>query len=121
MAGFGWYVRDNKLTFVHNASGKRFTVTGAEPLAAGKTQLKAEFHYDGGGMGKGGTVTLFAGDKKIAEGRIEKTAANFYSANEGMDIGLDTGTPIDFTYHPPFAFTGRIEKFTIELKPLESK
>jgi hypothetical protein len=33
-----------------------------------------------------------------------------------MDIGIDVGSPVDFTYKPPFAFTGRIERVTFELK-----
>jgi len=27
-----------------------------------------------------------------------------------LDIGMDVGSPIDFTYELPFAFTGKIEK-----------
>ena len=42
--------------------------------------------------------------------------ANIISIGEGMDVGMDTGAPVDFTYQLPFAFTGRIEKVTIELR-----
>jgi hypothetical protein len=35
---------------------------------------------------------------------------------EGMGIGQDVGSPVDFTYTPPFAFTGTIEKVTFEVK-----
>jgi len=38
------------------------------------------------------------------------------SLGEGMDIGMDVGSAVDFTYRPPFAFTGTLEKVTIELK-----
>ena len=37
--------------------------------------MRAEFAYDGGGIGKGGTVSLFTGDTKIGEGRVERTRA----------------------------------------------
>jgi hypothetical protein len=40
-----------------------------------------------------------------------------FSLGEGVDIGMDIGSPIDFTYKLPFAFTGKIEKVTIELRP----
>ena len=33
-----------------------------------------------------------------------------------MDIGMDGGSPVDFTYKPPFAFTGKIDKVSIDLK-----
>lgn len=36
---------------------------------------------------------------------------------EGLDIGMDVGSPVDFTYKPPFTFTGKIERVTIDLKP----
>ena len=69
------------------------------------------------GMGKGGAVTLSANGKEVAEGRIEKTIPNKMSICEGLDIGMDVGSPVDFTYKPPFTFTGKIEKVTIELNP----
>jgi arylsulfatase len=38
------------------------------------------------------------------------------SLGEGMDIGMDVGSAVDFTYKLPFTFTGTIDKVTIELK-----
>ena len=46
-------------------------MTGSEALAPGPNVVRMEFRYDGGGLGKGGTVTLFVNDKKVGEGRIE--------------------------------------------------
>jgi hypothetical protein len=37
----------------------------------------------------------------IGEGRIEKATPSTY-LSEGLDIGEGTGTPIDFSYKPPF-------------------
>jgi hypothetical protein len=54
--------------------------------------------------------------KKVAEGEMAKTIPNLISLAEGMDIGMDSGSPVDFTYQPPFAFTGRIERVTVDLK-----
>jgi len=68
-------------------------------------------------MGKGGKITMSANGTKIAEGRLGKTVPVQLSFGEGLDIGRDVGSPIDFTYKLPFAFTGKIEKVTIELKP----
>lgn len=34
-----------------------------------------------------------------------------------IDIGLDTCTPVDFTYGVPFRFTGTIDKLTYKLGP----
>jgi arylsulfatase len=55
------------------------------------------FKYDGGGMGKGGTVTLSGNGKTLAEGRLKRTIPIQFSLGEGVDIGMDAGPPIDFT------------------------
>jgi len=118
--GYGLYLRDSKPTFVYNyLSIDRPTFTVKDPLPKGKTRLVVDFAYDGG-MGKGGRITISANGKKIAEGRLEKTIPIQLSLGEGLDIGCDIGSPIDFTYEMPFVFTGKIEKVTVELKPMAS-
>ena len=115
--GYGLYLRDGKPTFVYNYLGiDRPTFTGKDALPKGKATLIVDFKYDGGGPGKGGMVTLSANGSKVAEGRMEKTVPNKFSICEGLDIGMDVGSPVDFTYNPPFAFTGKIEKVKIDLK-----
>jgi arylsulfatase len=92
-------------------------LAGDNPLHKGKTKLVVDFAYDGGGMGKGGEITMKANGKKIASGRLKRTMPIQFSLGEGIDVGMDIGSPIDFTYALPFAFTGKIDKVTIELKP----
>jgi arylsulfatase len=98
---------------------KSWTITAEVDLPDAKTN--GMIVTDGGGMGKGGTVTLTANGKKVAEGRLARTVPNKLSICEGLDIGMDNGSPVDFTYKMPFAFTGKIEKVTIELKPEVAK
>jgi hypothetical protein len=115
--GYGLYLREGKPTFVYNfLSIERSTFTARDPLPQGKTTLVVDFAYDGGGMGRGGEITLKANGKKIAGGRLERTIPIQFSLGEGVDIGMDIGSPIDFTYDLPFAFTGEIDKVEIELK-----
>jgi arylsulfatase len=115
--GYGLYLRDGKPTFVYNYLGiDRPTFTAKDPLPKGKHKLVVAFKYDGGGMGKGGTVAMNANGKKIAGGRMERSIPIQFSLGEGLDIGMDIGSPIDFTYELPFAFTGTIDKVTIELQ-----
>jgi hypothetical protein len=47
---------------------------------------------------------------------VPKTIPQQISIGEGLDVGEDIGSPVDFTYKPPFQFTGRIDKVTINLK-----
>ncbi len=118
--GYGLYLRDGRPTFVYNyLSVDRPTFTATAPLPRGKTRIVVDFAYEGGGMGKGGEITMTANGRKIAGGRLERTIPIQLSLGEGLDIGMDVGSPIDFTYQLPFAFTGKIEQVTVELKPDE--
>ena len=79
--------------------------------------LRYEFAYDGGGRGKGGTGTIFVNDRKVAEGRIEKTVPNLFSADETANVGADEETPVteDYKEHHN-RFTGKIHRVTVEVK-----
>jgi arylsulfatase len=114
--GYGLYLRDGKPTFVYNfLSVERTTFAAPEALPKGKAKLVVDFKYDGGGVGRGGQIIMTANGKKVAEGRLKRTIPIQFSLGEGVDIGMDVGSPIDFTYKLPFAFTGRIEKVKIDL------
>jgi arylsulfatase A-like enzyme len=115
--GWSLYVKDGKPTYHYNFLGlKRFTVTADKPLLPGKATIVFDFAYDGGGAGKGGTGTLLVNGKKAGQGRIEVTQCCGFSATEGADVGLNTGTPVSLDYTNPFRFNGKIEKVTIDLK-----
>jgi hypothetical protein len=121
--GYGLYVRDGKPTFVYNyLSLERYTVAAATVLPKGKVQLKVDFAYGGkpGEVGKAAAVTMTANGSKVGEGQLPKTIPAQISIGEGLDIGEDVGSAVDFTYKPPFRFTGKIEKVTIDLKDGES-
>jgi hypothetical protein len=60
--------------------------------------------------------SLIINGNKLGEGRVEKTAGYKNWLYEGQDIGEDSGSPGDFDYAPPFKFTGKIEKATLDLK-----
>jgi arylsulfatase len=119
VGGYGLYVRDGKPTFVYNNLAlERFTFTGREPLPKGKVQLTVDFAYKGGAeeRGKGAAVTMLVNGTKVAAGDMPRTIPLQISLGEGMDIGMDIGSAVDFTYKLPFTFTGTIDKMTIELK-----
>ncbi len=111
--GYGLYLQDGRPTFVYNyLTLERPTFAGKESLPPGKVKLAVDFVYDGkpGEFGKGGTLTLRADGKQSPRGRIERTIPIQISLGEGLDIGMDVGSPVDFTYKLPFAFTGTIAK-----------
>ncbi|MCM8622414.1 MAG: arylsulfatase [Candidatus Accumulibacter sp.] len=120
--GWSLYLKDGRPTYTYNFLGlKRFTIAGRQRLPVGKATVRYEFAYDGGGIGKGGTGTLFVSGRKVAEGRIEHTQGMVFSVDEGTDVGRDGETPVVESYGlaAPFAFTGRIDKVTIDLKEVD--
>ena len=74
-----------------------------------------DFKYDGGGIGKGGTVTINVDDKAIAQGCVDRTIPFRMSLDETLDIGEDTGTPVSEDHHVPFKFTGTLNRVLIGL------
>jgi arylsulfatase len=57
-----------------------------------------DFHYDGGGLGRGGTVVIGVDGEKHAEGRVERTIPYYFSFDETLDVGVDLGTPVTDDY-----------------------
>jgi len=70
--------------------------------------VRMEFAYDGGGMAKGGTVTLYTDGKKIGEGRVDKTHPGSFSLDETIDVGNDFGSPVTTDYPARKKFNGEI-------------
>jgi arylsulfatase len=118
--GWSLHLRDGKPAYEYNWLGlERFVVESPEALPAGKATIKLDFIYDGGGVGKGGVAKLMVEGKQVAEGRIEKTQPNIFSADETADVGLDNQTPValGIGYGPEeTTFTGKIHKVTLEVK-----
>ena len=116
-AGLSLYVQEDRPKFTYNYFGSTYTtVAGADPLPASKTSVRVEFDYDGGGLGEGGLARLLVNDTEVGQARIEATVPLGFSADEGIDVGMDTGTPAADTYDDAFPFTGTIEMVTIVLR-----
>jgi len=120
--GWSLYLKNGKPTYTYNFLGlKRYTIAGTQPVPAGKAAIRFEFAYDGGGIGKGGTGTIFVNGKRIGQGRIEQTQGYGFSADEGADVGEDGETPVVENYGvpAPYKFTGKINKVTIDLEEMK--
>jgi arylsulfatase len=115
--GWSLYLKDGKPAYTFNWLGlQRYTIAAKQALAAGPATIRFEFAYEGGGVGKGGTGTIFVNGKNVATGPIEHTQCCVFSVDEGADVGADEGTPVLEAYQVPFKFTGKIAKVTVELK-----
>jgi len=117
--GWALYVKNGKPAYDYNFIGlQRFTIASSKKLRKGKSTIRFEFEYDGGGLGKGGNATLFINNEKVGEGRIEHTQAMVFSADETADVGIDLATPVVETIgsEKKSRFTGSIPKVTVEVK-----
>jgi arylsulfatase len=118
--GWSLYLKDGKPTYCYNFLGlQQFKVSAPEALAAGKTTVRMNFDYDGGGIGKGGTATILVNGKEVASGRIERTQGMIFSADETAGVGMDDATPVTTDYKErDNSFTGKIVKVTVDVKPI---
>ena len=116
-AGWSLYAKDGRPRYCYNLLGlHRFTIEGEAPIAPGKRQVRMEFAYDGGGLGKGGTVTLFVDGAEVGAGRVEGTIPMIFSADETADIGRDTASPVSEDYDAESSvFTGAVNWVQIDL------
>ena len=92
---------------VRACSASRCTAPTRSP--SGDHQVRVEFAYDGGGLAKGGTATLFVDGSQVGEGRVDATVPMAFSADETCDVGSDTATPVtDDIREGETEFNGRI-------------
>ena len=121
MGGFSLWVDENGL--LHHSYSmmgvEHYKHVSTEPIPTGDVLVRMHFDADRQQPSAGGTVSLYANNTKIGEGRIDRTVAVRFSAYAGMDIGRDNGLPVDRSYaaKSPYPFTGTVKKVVFDLKP----
>jgi arylsulfatase len=116
-AGWSLYAKSGKPAYCYNLLGlQRFKVEGDAAIPPGTHQVRMEFAYDGGGLAKGGTVTLYVDGDQAGEGRVEGTVPMIFSGDETADVGSDTASPVSDDYETgDNAFTGDVNWVQIDL------
>jgi arylsulfatase A-like enzyme len=108
--GWALYAKDGTAKFVYNVLGiHEFPVAATVPIPVGSHQVRMEFAYDGGGLAKGGTVTLYHDGEAVGTGKVPFTQAMIFSADETTDVGYESGTSVS----PEM--TGEASRFTGEI------
>jgi arylsulfatase A-like enzyme len=117
VGGWSLYAHEGTLKYCYNFLGiEHYMVTATKPIPAGKHQLRMEFAYDGGGLAKGGDVTLYYDGEAVGKGRVDQTQPMAFSADEACDVGSDTGSPASPDYRPTDnQFTGEIDWVQIDI------
>ena len=115
--GMSLYAKEGKPAYCYNLFGlQRFKVYGDGELGPGEHQVRVEFAYDGGGLGKGGDVKLYVDGNQVGEGRVDATVPMLFSADETTDLGTDSATPVtDDLEHEQLRFNGRVRWVEIDL------
>jgi arylsulfatase len=117
--GYGLYLVKGKPVFTYvQLTAERFRWEGSSALAPGKHTIVFDFKYDGPGFGKGGTGVLSVDGNAVATKTIPYTIPFVITVGETFDVGVDTRMGVDDNdYLPPFRFTGKLDKLTVNLKP----
>ncbi len=117
-AGWAVYVVDNRPVYCHNwFDSEHYYVRSEVALPTGDVTVQYQFEFDGGQPGAGGAGTLLVNGEVVAEGRIDKTVPFVFSADETMDIGSDTASPVtdDYPDGPANHFSGKIDWIEISV------
>ena len=110
--GFSLYAKSGKLKHCYNFFGlSEYYVESAGNIPDGRHQVRYEFAYDGGGVAKGGTATLYIDGKAVGSGRIYSTEPALFSADETCDIGTEHGSAVTTDYGAR-DFNGAVNRLT---------
>ena len=115
--GWSLYAKEGKLKYCYNLLGhKTWFAESEQPIPAGARQVRMEFAYDGGGIGKGGLATLYIDGQKVGSGRVEETHMMAFSGDETCDVGREAGSPVSPDYGPRGnEFSGEVNWVQIDL------
>jgi arylsulfatase len=113
--GWALYMKNGRPVHDYNFFGLSHTKVAAKSaLAAGKHTIEYEFVPDEKKPGTGGTSILRVDGRVVAEGRIPKTQPFAFSADEGVDVGVDNETMVSDDYQAGATdFEGRIVQVTV--------
>ena len=119
--GWGLYMLKGKPVFNYNMLIlAQYRWEGPDVLTPGKHTIGFDYTYDGPGIAKGGSGVLKVDGKVAATGKQANSIAFLQVADETFDVGLDTRTGVnDKDYQVPFAFDGKIDKFSVKLGPMQ--
>ena len=118
----GWtlYVAASRLHYAHNYVGRAiYRVSAADPLPAGRHQLRFEFEPTGKpdfaqGRGAPGLAQLYVDGQLIANSEFPVTTPIAFNPG-GLTCGANPGSAIVPDYQAPFPFTGTLHTVTVDL------
>jgi arylsulfatase A-like enzyme len=116
IGGWSLYLKESRPRYCYNLLGiERFYVGSDTEVPAGTHQVRMEFDYEGPGLGKGGTVTLYLDGDKVGEDKVDGTAPAVFSADDTCDVGQENGALVADDYPVPNTFSGEVNWVEIDI------
>lgn len=115
--GWSLYLHAGAPHYAYNYFGNDlYRIVSTEPLEPGRHEIRLDFAYDGGGVGRGGDAVMLVDEKAVAEGRVGATIPYYFAFDETFDIGCDRASPVTDDYPAARnAFTGTLHTVRVDL------
>ncbi len=113
--GWSLYAKEGRLKYCYNFYGiDLYHIDTAEPMPEGKHLVRMDFEYHGGGVAKGGNVSLYVDNRIAGGGQVGRTQPLPFASDEPLEIGCDNGSPVttDYTIQE---FSGKVNWVEIEI------
>jgi arylsulfatase A-like enzyme len=117
-SGLSLYVQKNQLWFAYNNGDEKVYATSTDLIKPGKNLLRVDYNYEGAESMQNapGTASLFINDKKVGEIKVKRTLGGGIGIYESIEVGRDVITAVTDKYKVPYAYTGKINNVTLDLK-----
>jgi len=110
--GYALFVADATLHFCFSRAGEILEARAERPVPAGPQALGVAYALGEGGAG---TFTLVHGEEPVGTVSFKgMLPIAIQHGGAGLRLGYDTGFPVSRRYAPPFAWTGELERVTVE-------
>src|SRR5262249_5122483 len=120
--GFTLYVEQGRVVYETTSFGhSNGAIVSSEPLGTGKATVVVEVTPTGRDQGGQAGTTRFAPSPVLARLTVNGKPAGEArlaagTGGETLDIGADLVSPVSPKYASPFAFTGKIDSVTVDLR-----
>ncbi len=119
--GYALYVKDGKLTWVHNYVAREYLyVVADEEVPEGRHSLRFEFEVTtppdiANGRGAGGVGQLYIDGRLVGASEVPVTTPLAIGLTAGLGVGEASGAPVCPEIERPFRFGGEIHSVTIDV------
>src|SRR5574341_372982 len=120
VGGWSFYLQDGRLHYAHNYVRRAiYRVSSADPVPAGRHQLRFEFEPTdkpdiAGGKGSPGRAQLYVDGRLLGQTDLPLTTPVLFNPG-GLTCGANPGSPVTPDYQAPFRFTGTLHSVTVDL------